>query len=480
MSMTEENMNYFQETARNWDTTRAGYFGDNVRQVAIAKAYLRPEMAVADIGSGTGFVAAALAPLVRRVYVVDGSLEMLDVARKNLGAFTNVEYHQADGLDLPFPEESLDAVFANMYLHHCPDPLAALREMARILRPGGRLVITDIDEHSHTWMKKEMADLWLGFNRSQLRNWMREAGLVNVIMDCSGESCSAESNSITSGVAGKDQAKISIFVAIGTRRIPIRDAVRDAYGSLAQSGGSCCGSSSTLCCGNDRDCSCAPGTVAILPDYLGEDLSAAPQEAASFSLGCGNPLAMAELQSGEVVLDIGSGGGLDCFLAAARVGAEGRVIGVDMTSPMLERARAAAQRSGINTIEFREGLAENLPVEDNSVNVVMSNCVINLAEDKGLVFNEAFRVIQPGGRLEVSDIVTSSSMPAEVIENGQAWADCISGALPEQEYLDLVAQAGFEQITLRRKTSAGTYAGVTIYSVAVSARKPAAPKTCCG
>jgi len=189
---------------------------------------------------------------------------------------------------------------------------------------------------------------------------------------------------------------------------------------------------------------------------------------------------MAELQSGEVVLDIGSGGGLDCFLAAARVGAEGRVIGVDMTSPMLERARAAAQRSGINTIEFREGLAENLPVEDNSVNVVMSNCVINLAEDKGLVFNEAFRVIQPGGRLEVSDIVTSSSMPAEVIENGQAWADCISGALPEQEYLDLVAQAGFEQITLRRKTSAGTYAGVTIYSVAVSARKPAAPKTCCG
>src|SRR5512133_2502805 len=201
MSMTEASSEYFQQVAGSWDQISAGYFGTAVREAAIAKAYLRPEMVVADIGSGTGFVAAGLAPLVKRVYVVDGSPAMLEVAKKNLSAFSNIEYHEADGASLPFPEDSLDAVFANMYLHHCPDPLAAIQEMVRVLRPGGRLVITDMDAHPYAWLKEEMADVWQGFDRDQLRAWFKATGLVNVIVDRTGQSCCAES----SNPALKDQ-----------------------------------------------------------------------------------------------------------------------------------------------------------------------------------------------------------------------------------------------------------------------------------
>ncbi len=187
MSMTQASSEYFQHVAGQWDQLRSGYFGEAVRKVDIDKAYLRPEMAVADIGSGTGFLAAGLAPLVKRVYVVDGSAAMLEVAKKNLSQFDNIEYHEADGASLPFPEDSLDAAFANMYLHHIPEPLAAIKEMVRVLRPGGRLVISDMDAHPYAWLKDEMADVWQGFDRVQVRQWFREAGLVNVIVCSSGE-----------------------------------------------------------------------------------------------------------------------------------------------------------------------------------------------------------------------------------------------------------------------------------------------------
>ncbi|MBE0696030.1 MAG: arsenite methyltransferase [Anaerolineaceae bacterium] len=260
----------------------------------------------------------------------------------------------------------------------------------------------------------------------------------------------------------------------------MRDAVQDAYGARAASSEPC-GCSSESCCSGDSApmkgeaacCSSSEDSVSILPDYASEDLSDAPQEAAEFSLGCGNPLAMADLKPGEVVLDIGSGGGLDSFLAARRVGPAGKVIGVDMTPAMLERARASAQRTGIGNVEFRQGYAEAMPVEASTVDVIMSNCVINLTEDKGQVFREAFRALRPGGRLEVSDIVTSGALPVEAMEDRYSWAECISGALPEQEYLDLIAQAGFEAVQVRRKTNAGTLAGVEIYSAIVSAKKPA-------
>ena len=145
MTTTSKSSEYFQKIASEWDDLSAGYFGPAIRQAAIRRAFLRPEMAVADIGCGTGFLAAALAPLVKRVHAVDASPAMLEVARKNLSQFDNIEFHEADGLTLPFPDESLDAVFANMYLHHMPDPLAAIQEMVRVLRPAGRLVITDMD-----------------------------------------------------------------------------------------------------------------------------------------------------------------------------------------------------------------------------------------------------------------------------------------------------------------------------------------------
>jgi ubiquinone/menaquinone biosynthesis C-methylase UbiE len=189
--MTPASAQYFDQVASQWDQIRSGYFTEAVRKAAIQKAYLRNDMDVADIGSGTGFMAAGLAPLVRKVYAFDGSAAMLEVARQNLKEFDNVIYQESDGLSLPLSDASLDAVFANMYLHHCPDPLAAITEMMRLLRPGGRLVITDLDTHTHEWMRDEMADVWLGFEREQVREWLEQAGLVNTIVDCTGESCCA-------------------------------------------------------------------------------------------------------------------------------------------------------------------------------------------------------------------------------------------------------------------------------------------------
>ena len=158
MSMKQASAQYFDQVAGQWDDLRTGFFTDAVREAAIRKAYLRPEMVVADVGAGTGFIAAGLAPLVQQVYVVDGSPAMLEQARKNLAANTNVEYRQGDSNALPLKEGSIDVVFANMYLHHCPDPAGAIAEMVSVLKPGGRLVITDLDTHPYTWLKEEMAD----------------------------------------------------------------------------------------------------------------------------------------------------------------------------------------------------------------------------------------------------------------------------------------------------------------------------------
>jgi ubiquinone/menaquinone biosynthesis C-methylase UbiE len=496
--MTKESSEYFGQVAGQWDNLRTGYFSEGVREDAIKKAYLRREMIVADVGAGTGFMTAGLAPNVRQVHVVDGSAEMVEVARKNLARFSNVEYHVADGASLPFDDQSLDAAFANMYLHHTPDPLAAIREMVRTLGPGGRLVITDLDEHPYAWLKEEMADVWQGFDRGQMRAWFQEAGLVNVIVDCTGQTCCAESSNPVNADEQRREAKISVFVATGTRRIAMREAVQENYAATAAAHvvdtedspilatASCCAPDAAAAASKESCCSpqasggssCCSGNryeeVAIKPEYSEAELAGAPKEAAEISLGCGNPTALAALKPGEVVLDIGSGGGLDSFLAAGKVGVSGRVIGVDMTPAMLERARASAQRNGIANVEFRQGYAEALPVDDGEVDVIISNCVINLTEDKGHVFREAFRVLKPGGRLEVSDIVTSGPMPLKARENATGWSECVTGALPEAEYLDLIAQAGFEKAVTRRSPSMGEAFGISVYSIIASARKPSA------
>lgn len=476
---------YFQQIATDWDAISANYFGPAIRQAAIQRAYLRPEMAVADIGGGTGYLSAALAPLVQRVYLVDASPAMLEVAKNNLAGFANIEYHLADGLHIPFPDESLDAVFANMYLHHTPDPFAAIQEMVRVLRPAGRLVITDLDAHPYEWLREEMADTWQGFDRPQVFQWFEETNLVNLMVKGTGETCCAESaNPALADEQGRT-AKISVFIATGTRRLQMREAVRENYSARAEAGscgctpaasGSCCSveSAQGSCCGGD-----GYEDFTFITGYSTGELADVPQEAAEISLGCGNPIALANLKPGEVVLDIGSGGGLDAFLAARRVGPSGHVIGVDMTSAMLERAQAAAERNAIPNVEFRQGFAEKLPVGGSTVDVVISNCVINLSEDKGRVFREAFRVLKPGGRLEVSDIVTGGPIPFELQLDELGWSECVTGALPEQEYLDLIQAAGFEQPTVKHSQASGEITGVPVYSVIVSAWKPET-SCCCG
>lgn len=477
MSLTAAAARYFEQVADRWDQIRSGYFTEAVRQAAIKKAYLRADMEVADVGAGTGFMAAGLAPLVRKVYALDGSPAMLEVARRNLKDFDNIVFQEAEGLSLPLADAGLDAVFANMYLHHCEDPLAAISEMARLLRPGGRLVITDMDAHSHEWMREEMADVWLGFERSQVRQWFEQAGLVNIIVDGSGESCCAESKD---GAAPSEQrvAQISVFVAVGAKRLSgAQVAVREHYGALAELGGSCCGSTSdaaSSCCGDGELISLesvSDAGVTFVTGYTPQELSQVPADAAEISLGCGNPTAFASMQPGQVVLDIGSGGGIDVFLAAQKVGPSGKAIGVDMTPSMLERAQRVAAQHGLTNVEFRLGQADALPVEDASVDWIISNCVINLTEDKGKVFREAYRVLKDGGRLAISDMVTDGSFSAAGRQAVERWGGCVFGALPEQEYLDLIAQAGFTDLEVRRSTEAGRADGVRVYSAQISAQK---------
>jgi arsenite methyltransferase len=181
-----------------------------MRDAAIAKADLAPGAVVADVGTGTGFVAAGLVPIAGRVYGFDASAAMLDVARRNLAAFKNIEFHEAPGDRLPLADAILDGVFANMYLHHAPEPLAAIREMVRVLKPGGVLCLTDLDAHDHTWQRGQMADLWMGFERADIRRWLSEAGLSGVDVDCAEGSCNA---------CGPDGTvkPLSIFIAIGRK-----------------------------------------------------------------------------------------------------------------------------------------------------------------------------------------------------------------------------------------------------------------------
>jgi arsenite methyltransferase len=488
MSITNPSENYFEEVASQWDALRSSYFTEEVRSAALAKAYLHPQMVVGDVGAGTGFMTAGLAPLVKRVYALDGSSAMLDVAQKNLAHVTNITYQSADGLSLPLPDDSLDAVFANMYLHHCPDPLAAVREMVRILRPGGRLILTDMDAHPYTWLKTEMADVWQGFERSQVSAWLHEAGLVNRIIDCTGTSCCAESHAADLKDASERQAQVSIFVAVGTKPVAgVEEAVRKDYTAHAISQSTSCSCSVTdeetsACCGSGEPSSCCGPSAeenaytsecaSRIRGYSDEERAEIPADAVEVSLGCGNPTAIAALQPGETVLDIGSGGGIDAFLAANRVGKTGQVIGVDMTPAMIERARRSAEKQGYTQVEFRLGQADALPVEDSTVDVILSNCVINLTRDKGQVFAEAFRALRPGGRLEVSDVLSDRSLPNDLLEDPSSWAGCISGALPEGEYVDLIRQAGFEGVAVRRSYSSGEVSGTHLFSALVSARKP--------
>ncbi len=219
----------------------------------------------------------------------------------------------------------------------------------------------------------------------------------------------------------------------------IKEIVRDKYAEAARrvgAGGSCCGAQSELA-----------GASPITSNLYGDgETSALPEAAVLASLGCGNPTALAELKSGETVLDLGSGGGIDVLLSARRVGPVGKAYGLDMTEEMLALARDNQRKAGATNVEFLKGEIENIPLPDNSVDVIISNCVINLSADKDRVLSEAFRVLKPGGRFAVSDVVTRGDVPEQLRKDMLLWVGCIAGALEESDYRAKLAAAGFEAI----------------------------------
>jgi len=223
----------------------------------------------------------------------------------------------------------------------------------------------------------------------------------------------------------------------------LKMAVRESYGRVAEQSGSCCSSG---CCGAAK-----PEAIAKKIGYTEEEMQAVPT-GSNLGLGCGNPIALASLAEGETVLDLGSGAGFDCFLASNIVGPKGKVIGVDMTMEMIARARDNALKGGYDNVEFRLGEIEALPVEDDSIDIIISNCVINLVPDKEKAFREAFRVLKSGGRLMVSDIVLQKKLPDSVLESIEAYVGCVAGASTRTGYLDAINSAGFRGVTVIEET----------------------------
>ncbi len=227
----------------------------------------------------------------------------------------------------------------------------------------------------------------------------------------------------------------------------IRKVVREGYGKIAKQDSSCCASERS-CCGSATSAQ----DIGRKIGYSEEELKAVP-EGANLGLGCGNPIALASLKEGEVVLDLGSGAGFDCFLAANQVGKTGKVIGVDMTSEMLDRARENARKGNYDNVEFRLGEIENLPVGDHQVDVIISNCVINLSPNKKRVFQEAFRVLRPAGKLMVSDIVLLKELPVEIRNSVAAYIGCVGGAVTKKEYIEAIQAAGFDKAQVLGETA---------------------------
>ena len=219
----------------------------------------------------------------------------------------------------------------------------------------------------------------------------------------------------------------------------VRDAVRRRYAKLATSDGS-------ACCGTTKETMCSCGDI-----YPQAEIVNLPEEAVAVSAGCGNPTAIASLKSGMTVVDLGSGGGIDAFLSAKKVGPSGKVYGIDATPEMIYRARKTAKENNYANVEFRLGEIEHIPLNDSVADVVISNCVINLSPDKGQVFKEAFRILKPGGRIAVSDIVLLKDLPEDIRRDLKAWSECVSGAISEEMYIGAIKDAGFEKVKVEER-----------------------------
>ena len=246
----------------------------------------------------------------------------------------------------------------------------------------------------------------------------------------------------------------------------IKASVRQHYAGLIKTDESCCSSPADCCPDTDTN------SPAEKNGYTDAQISSIPTDAAEHSFGCGNPLEYADVQAGDVVVDLGSGAGIDVLLASQLVGESGRAIGIDMTPEMIEKAQRNAEEVGAKNVDFRLGEIELMPVEDESVDWIISNCVICLSPDKNKVFEEAYRVLKPGGQLVVSDMV-ANNMPKWARAAVSAWVSCISGALPEDQYLDSIRQAGFEDVQVLSKSAYAKMRQVEVASVKVAAVKPA-------
>jgi len=225
-----------------------------------------------------------------------------------------------------------------------------------------------------------------------------------------------------------------------------RKMVRKGYAKIAKEKGSCCGPESSSCCASNTY-----EEISKKIGYTEEELRSVP-EGGNLGLGCGNPVALASLKEGETVVDLGSGGGLDCFLAAKKVGEKGKVIGVDMTPEMIDKARENVRKGSYKNVEFRLGEIENLPVADNTADIVISNCVINLSPNKKRVFEEAFRVLKPSGRLMLSDIVLLKELPETIRKSDKAYISCVSGAIMKDKYIETIRQVGFQDVRIVEET----------------------------
>jgi len=282
-----------------------------------------------------------------------------------------------------------------------------------------------------------------------------------------------------------------------TRKDKIRQSVRESYSKIARGeNAATLIAQATSCCGETKDiegsrenslsgCDCggkefSPEKISGVMGYSKEEMADAP-EGANLGLGCGNPLALASLKAGETVVDLGSGGGFDCFLSARQVGDSGRVIGVDMTPDMVSKARLNAEKTKINNVEFRLGEIENLPLADNTADIIISNCVINLSPDKQRVFREAFRALKPGGRLSISDIVATAKLPDEIQKNLALLSACVGGAATIDDIRVMLEHVGFDDIRITPKEESrpvisewvpGGDAGDYVVSATIEAIKP--------
>jgi SAM-dependent methyltransferase len=248
-----------------------------------------------------------------------------------------------------------------------------------------------------------------------------------------------------------------------TNNTSIHDFVREHYAEQIRNDTSSC--SANTCCSAESSL------------YPADLLATLPESESVISYGCGDPITFSELQPGQTVLDLGSGAGLDCFFAAKKVGETGHVIGVDMTPEMIERAKSSAKRLDIQNVEFRQGYLEDLPVDSNSVDLVISNCVINLAPDKSKVFTEAFRVLKPGGKFAVSDIVTDGPLPASIRQSLREWAGCVAGAIEARDYVRMMERVGFTNISIapvsfEKETVDRDDVHKAVYSARITAHKP--------